>query len=69
MKIITSVEINRLERAIDAYGIKMVLSALEVICGDKAEHVAVNWQDTTTAKRWEDLASSLGKINSELEEM
>jgi len=69
MKIITSVEINRLERAIDAYGIKMVLSALEVICGDKAEHVAVNWQDTTLAKRWEDLAHSLSALNSKLEEM
>jgi len=67
--VIPADEINRLERTIDAYGIRAVLNVIQMISEEKAEHVAVNWQDTTLAKRWMDLASSLGALNSKLEEM
>jgi len=69
IRVITSIELKQIEEIVDAYGIRTFLNVIQMICGEKAEHVAVNWQDTTTAKRWEDLAASLGKINSELEEM
>jgi hypothetical protein len=69
VKLMSPTEMDYLERTIDAYGIRQVLNVIQMICGEKAEHVAVNWQDTTLAKRWEDLAHSLGALNSKLEEM
>ena len=42
-----------LERMIDQNGLQAVLVALANVCGDKAEHLASNWQDTTSAKVWE----------------
>lgn len=41
-----------LEAMIDAYGLQAVLAAVSEICHDKATHIAENWQDTSTAKRW-----------------
>jgi hypothetical protein len=50
------------ERLIDSAGLAAVLSALSDICGQKAEHVATNWQDTTLAKRWEGMASAISDL-------
>ena len=44
---------DMLERMIDSYGLETVLRDIARICSEKAEHVAVNWQDTTLAKAWE----------------
>ena len=41
-----------LEALIDRHGLPAVLNAIAQICSDKAEHIAVNWQDATTAKVW-----------------
>ena len=41
-----------LEALIDLHGLPAVLNAIAQICSDKAEHIAVNWQDTATAKVW-----------------
>ena len=46
-----------LEAMVDRVGLDNVLYALASICAAKAEHVAVNWQDTTLAKCWERNAS------------
>jgi hypothetical protein len=69
VKLMPPTEMDYLEHTIDAYGIRQVLNVIQMICGEKAEHVATNWQDTTLAKRWEDLAHSLSVVNSKLEEM
>lgn len=41
-----------LEEMVDKVGVRNVLYALAHICNAKAEHVAVNWQDTAMAKEW-----------------
>jgi len=51
----------QLEGMVDKVGIRNVLWALERICAAKAEHVAVNWQDTVTAKAWEKQARLIHK--------
>lgn len=43
---------NQLESMVDTVGIRNVLYALSRICDGKAEHLAVNWQDSKTAKVW-----------------
>ena len=48
---LTPTELVALESVIDRHGIENVLMALSEICGLKAEHIAVNWQDTSLAKR------------------
>lgn len=42
----------QLEAMIDRVGIANVLYALEHICDAKAEHLATNWQDASSAKVW-----------------
>jgi len=48
-----------LEAMIDKHGLLHVLTALELICGEKAEHIKVNWQDKVTAKPWERASNAL----------
>jgi hypothetical protein len=57
-----STEFERLERLMDKYGIGEVLISLSELCGRKAEHVAVNWQDAHLAKRWATLEGAIGVI-------
>lgn len=51
-----------LEGMVDKAGLRNVLFALAHICGAKAEHVAVNWQDTTTARGWENRAKHVSSL-------
>jgi hypothetical protein len=55
-------QVDELERLIDQRGIADVLMALSEICGAKAEHIAVNWQDAHLAKRWATLEGAIGVI-------
>lgn len=41
-----------LETMIDKVGLANVLYALSHICGEKAEHLQVNWQDKAMARVW-----------------
>ncbi len=50
-----------LEAMVDKAGIRNVLYALEHICGAKAEHLASNWQDSLSAKRWDGDARKIGR--------
>jgi hypothetical protein len=59
-------DLTTMELFIDKYGIVDVLSGLSYICGEKAEHVATNWQDAQTAKHWMQLASSIDKAGAKL---
>ena len=52
--------VETLEPIVDQFGIDEVLQALVHICDEKAEHVAVHWQDTITAKWWADAANAIG---------
>jgi hypothetical protein len=52
----------QLEGMVDRVGLRNVLSALEYICQAKAEHLAVNWQDTKSAKEWERAARKIYKV-------
>lgn len=41
-----------LEAIIDKIGLEMTMHAIGEICAEKAAHIALNWQDTATAKVW-----------------
>jgi hypothetical protein len=41
-----------IECVIDQIGLSATLMLVAEICGDKAAHIADNWQDTTLAKVW-----------------
>ena len=59
---LTQGERDTLESTIDVCGIDAVLTAISEICGLKAEHIAVNWQDVPLAKRWAVLERAVGEI-------
>lgn len=53
---------EHLEALIDANDLQHVLTGLELICAEKADHVRTNWQDKMLAKRWERAAALLGRL-------
>lgn len=57
----TDFPFDELEILIDKHGLAYVLRAIEAICFEKAEHVAVNWQDAGLAKRWSAIAEAIGR--------
>ena len=59
--------IELLEGWIDKYGVSGVLSGISKICSDKAEHVAVNWQDTTSGKYWIWISRVVDQLNAKIE--
>lgn len=50
-----------LEAMVDRVGLRNVVYALEHICGEKAEHLNVNWQDGRSGIAWHDAAEHLHK--------
>jgi hypothetical protein len=54
-----------IERLIDASSLLDVLTALECVCGEKAEHIRHNWQDKTTARPWDKASRAFGKLARE----
>lgn|SRR5262245_2469820 len=51
-----------IEHIIDRHGIKTVLMMVSEICGQKAEHIAIAWQDASLAKRWATLEGAIGVL-------
>jgi hypothetical protein len=50
-----------LELMVDRHGPVEVLWMLAQVCADKADHLATDWQDESSAKQWE---KRMGKIES-----
>lgn len=53
---INAVDVEYLEKMIDAYGNAQIADALARIAHEKAEHVSHNWQDQTLARTWKRVA-------------
>jgi len=62
MKRMTETTKIELENMIDAYGLVDVLETIAEIAGEKATHIATNWQDTSSAKDWERVCSKLRSV-------
>ncbi len=50
---------EELESLIDSSSLLDVLTALELVCREKADHIRVNWQDRATARPWDRAAKRL----------
>lgn len=57
---LSEAELYDLEALIDKRGLENVLVAISEICGAKAEHIAINWQDADLARRWYTLEGAIG---------
>ena len=51
-----------LEAMIDAHGLQHILTGLECVCQEKAEHIRCNWQDNKTARVWDTAAKRIYSI-------
>ena len=51
--VVSPEHMETLESMVDRYTLFEVLVALDVIAGDKAEHLRANWQDKVSARTWE----------------
>lgn len=63
-----TVNLETLEKMIDADGAWNVLLALEIILDEKAEHLLVNWQDKRSAAVYRRMAAKAGKLAREFEQ-
>ena len=59
---------DKIERLMDDYGIANFLSMAGYVAGEKAEHVATNWQDPRRAKAWMQISKELDKLTAKAEE-
>jgi hypothetical protein len=48
-----------LEALIDRHGLLHIVTALDLICTEKADHLRTNWQDRAAAKAWDRAANRL----------
>jgi hypothetical protein len=62
MRDLNQQEKDQIEALIDSCGLSSVLMALSEICGEKAEHIATNWQDAALAKCWAAAEGRIGVI-------
>lgn len=58
---------EQIEAAIDADGAWNILLALEIILGEKAEHISANWQDNTLSRKYRRFSKKCGTLARELE--
>lgn len=56
-----------IETLIDHHGLLHVLTALECICSEKAEHIRVNWQDCKAARSWDKASGLIRRTASRVE--
>ena len=49
-----------LEALVDRHGLLHVLTGLELVCEEKAEHIRANWQDRKTAAFWDRAGKACG---------
>jgi hypothetical protein len=57
---------DQLELILDKSSLPVMLAALSMICYEKSEHVAANWQDESLASSWETAAAFLeGLVGNE----
>lgn len=52
---------DQLEELVDATSLEDVIRALSVVCGLKADHIAVDWQDKATSRPWSRAQCALDK--------
>jgi hypothetical protein len=46
-----------------------VVTGLEMICSEKAEHIRANWQDKVTARPWDRAANRLYTVVRDIDDL
>jgi hypothetical protein len=57
--------VEQLETLVDDSDLSSVITALGLVCGEKAEHLRCNWQDNIAARVWERAERKLVKLGGE----
>ena len=57
-----------LELMVDRHGITGELWMLARVCADKADHLATDWQDETSAKQWEKRMAKVESLATKLDQ-
>lgn len=59
---------EQIEALIDRFGMDHFLSMSGFVAGEKAQHIAVNWQDASRAKAWMKISVGLDKLTHKAED-
>lgn len=59
--------VEALESLVDRSTLLDVMTALELVCYEKAEHIHANWQDENMAKVWQNAGKSIYKATAKIE--
>lgn len=55
-----------LETLIDQWSLRVVCEMLAEICADKADHLQTNWQDSPSARAWQQYGGQLNRLAGKL---
>ena len=69
MATVSKEDMETLERMVDRYSLGEMLVALDVIAGDKADHLRANRQDKVSARVWERARSKVSTVAAAVLEM
>lgn len=62
------VNVEAVEKLIDAYGVKALLNAIAYICIEKGQHVFQTWQDRELCRAWEKVARGTANVAKDVDE-
>ena len=63
--------VETIEKLVDSRedGLLHVITAIELMCQEKADHIEANWQDTKTAQVWRLASKRTQKLACEIEKL
>jgi hypothetical protein len=56
-----------LEQLVDQHGLLRVVTCLELVCAEKAQHLRSNWQDDRSAQMWDRAAAWFRRPNASVQ--
>lgn len=59
---LTMAERDALEALLDRTSVSAVLAALADLCGEKAQHIAENWQDRPLYESWREVEDLIHEV-------
>ncbi len=61
--------ILQLEQFVDKHGLLHVITALDLMCTEKAAHIRASYQDEPLAKNWDRAANALYTASSKISDL
>ena len=69
MKTVDQTVADQLESLIDSHGLLHIVTALDLICAEKASFIRSDWQDDKTARVWDKTSNLLKTLSRRISDL